>query len=125
MSNHFPAVPADLGLASIFYSVSFPTPFGDSPLNFTGGENSFGPFTNSGSGPAFNFDTPGTFGTFDQDAIEAVIATSVTNCCQALSEMSGVALATVQADVRVTRNWVWRDTDGFLLNYQDAMTYPV
>jgi hypothetical protein len=123
MSNHFPPVPSDLGLAGIFYNAVLPTPFGDSPLNFTGGTATYSPIT-QGTSVQIGFNTPGDLGSFDQDTAEAAIATAVTDACQALADLSGVSPESVQAGVEIFRSWSWRDNSGFQLSYNDMMTYP-
>lgn len=129
MSNSFPSVPGDFELESIAYTLEN-IPFTSSAYvgyTYTGGSSSaisngiqpqIGPVT-------FTFDTPGSFGTFDQAAAEAAIAEMFTGCLQLVSVASGQPLATAQAAVTVQRVWTW--TDGTPSNTAvvwDTMTYP-
>ena len=127
MSNSFPAVPADLALASIEYDVAFPAPGqAATGLTFTGvtpilaGMGAFA----VGSLALFVFDTPGSFGTFDQTTAETALAALVTDACQFLADASGEALAAVQASVTVTRRWTWTDATANRATYADTMAYP-
>ncbi len=126
MSNNFPAVPGDLLLASLSYLAILPTVTiqAGSSLDFGAGVNSQLNYTAPNMGTGFTFVTPGTFGTFDQDAFETLFKSAITAIATVLSSMSGVALATVKAEVIVRRNWSWTDGSGFLLTWQDQMSYP-
>lgn len=126
MSNHFPAVPGDLLLASLSYLAILPTVTVQtgSALDFGSGVTSQLNFTSPNMGASFTFVTPGTFGTFDQDSFETLFASGVTSVCTVLSNMSGVALATVKGEVVIRRNWTWTDASGFTLTAQTQMSYP-
>lgn len=139
MSNNFPAVPNAFALASIVYSATFfPSPATNQGLpvsaqppvapamSFTGvattvtGISAF----NLGSLVVFAFETPGSFGTFDQAAAEAQVSLLLSDCCQFLVDATGQALAAIQADVTVSRHWTWTDGAGNAISYADTMTYP-
>lgn len=130
MANSFPPVPTDLLLGSLTYTTSFgsePAPSSAVPLTFTDTNTNFGGGLGglaSGSTITFTFPTPGTFGTFDQTTAEATIATLITDACQVLADLTGTPLATVQAAIKVARNWVWYDSAGNTATYADTMTYP-
>ena len=139
MSNHFPSVPGDLELASINYLVTTSifniNIVSGSPFYFSSdvsaqaiiaGVGNLAPLSGSGDIGQFlfQFDTPGTFGSFDQDSIETAISTSVTYACQSVADCSGQSLATIQSSITIYRSWIWNDGSGYQLTFQDTMTYP-
>lgn len=138
MSNHFPSVPS-MGLANLTYTAAFTTssPNGNptdlSAFNATGvtvDSSNYGLFYPGfgGLGHALvlsiNFDTPGDAGSFDQDATEELIASTLDSVAQAMADATGTDLATQQALLSVQRAWAWTDGTGFNLTYTDNMTYP-
>lgn len=129
MSNSFPPIPPDLVLASIEYDATFPTNAAPSlipDLSFTGVSTSVIALGAFGVGGlvAFYFDTPGSFGAFDQAAAETAVKMMATDCCQFITDITGIPLATVQAGVTITRRWTWTDTTGSTARYADTMVYP-
>lgn len=126
MANNFPAMPSDLGLFQLAYNASLPTPSyqSTSPLNFGTEVETQLVYSAPSIAVKFTFDPAGSTGTFDQDTVEAMIAAEVTSVCTVLSNMSGVPLAQVQAQVTVVRAWTWTDGAGYVAGWQDAMTYP-
>jgi hypothetical protein len=134
MSNHFPSIPGDLELSSIQYEVQGPSDFSvvsGSPFYFTSDVSASVTVAsvNAGLGNlsasfTFNFNTPGTFGSFDQDSIETGISDTVTAMCQAIADASGASLASIQAEVTINRGWGWNDASGYFLGFEDTMTYP-
>ena len=135
MSNSFPSLPSDLLLAQIQYTLPALSTLYDTPpvvYGFTGG-NSVGSGGISvqvelGNNPPicviFSFDTPGSFGTFDQTAAETAVAAVVTDICQLMADWELTTLAAIQATVTVPRTWTWTDSAGYSLTYADTMTYP-
>jgi hypothetical protein len=127
MSNHFPAVPSDLALASIQYIANMGQVNGaPSDLTFTGVSTTISNLSDSASSllqATFMFVTPGDAGSFDQDSVESAISTVLDEVCQAVSNSNGKTLTETQAEVTVYREWLWTDMS-FSLQYQDTMTYP-
>jgi hypothetical protein len=70
------------------------------------------------------FNTPGTYGTFDQTTFEADLAASITAICQLQADALGQTLAEVQTGITVTRQWGWSNGSGGSAGYSDTMTYP-
>lgn len=133
MSNHFPtSAPGDLELVTIQYDIVVSPNYS----SITAGAFYFSSDVSSGVAIGgnnypgtmpllqFGFDTPGTFGSFDQDTVEAAIATWVTSQCQSIADVTGQTLADVQAEVTINRNWAWTDSGGYYLTYSDTLSYP-
>jgi hypothetical protein len=93
------------------------------PLNFSADVTSQLTYSVPVLGVMFTFDTPGSFGTYDQAAVETDFAQAITAVCGVLASMSGVALADLQAQVTVTRAWTWTTGTSNVIT-QDAMAYP-
>jgi hypothetical protein len=125
VSNSFPAPPANWELASISYATVLPRPAlqPGAPLDFGAGVTGQLTYSAPVLGVMFTFDTPGSFGTYDQATVETDFAQAITSVCGVLSSMSGVALATLQAQVTVSRAWTWT-AGGNSVTTQDAMAYP-
>lgn len=125
MSNNFPAVPADLVLAVVQYTASFPSVTPQSP--FTGTSVSMGGGLMNLGGPGsltFQFATPGSFGTYDQTAAETSVKKVLTDVCQLIADITGQTLAQVQAVVTVHRTWIWQDAAANNATFSDSMPYP-
>lgn len=128
MSNHFPAVPTDFVLASVEYDITFPPPTQVTPdLIFAGVITIPSGASILSSGNAlmiFQFTTPGSFGTFDQDAAETAIKIQLTDICQFMANSTGATLAQVQEAVKLIRHWAWTDAAGNMAAFTDTVTYP-
>jgi len=129
VANNFPAVPSGLLLTSVEYAASFGQASQATPaaLSFTGTSIQFGGAFNAlggGSAVEYVFNTPGTFGSFDQTTAEANIKTLMTNACQVLVTITGIPLATIQAAVSISRRWTWTDAAGSRAVFTDTLTYP-
>jgi hypothetical protein len=125
VANSFPAPPANWELASVSYSTVLPKPVmqPSAPLDFGAGVTGQLTYSVPVLGAVFSFDVPGSFGAYDQAAVEGALAQAITAVCQVLASMSGTALADLQAQVRVTRAWTWA-TGASSVVTQDEMTYP-
>lgn len=129
MSNSFPSVPADLALSSITYVVNFDGPIGGGvsfgpALTFDGvTTGSIGALAALGGagGIQFTFQTPGSFGAFDQTAAETALTQTVSAIFSLMSVISGVPVDTMAADVSVSRIWTWTDSAGNHATYTDTM----
>lgn len=132
MANNFPALPALL-LSSVTYTAQIVNPGQNWP---TGGfdvagvtvenvqigasQEQTGIFT-----ATFQFATPGTPGSFDQDAAETQLVSVLNDLAQAVATTGGLPLSAVQALTLVTRLWTWTDSGGsYHATWQDSMTYP-
>lgn len=77
---------------------------------------------------AFTFTPAGSYGTFDQGAVEAGIASMLNGMCAAWGAVTGLTTAAVQAAVTVTRVWTFANpvlgTAGPQFTLTDQMTYP-
>lgn len=127
MANNFPAVPADLALASVEYDVVFPQGSDlAAGLTFTGVTTLLTAARALATGQlaVFYFDTPGDFGAFDQDAAEAALVTLLDDCVQFLSDATGDAVSIIKPQVTVTRLWTWQDPGGSSASFTDSMAYP-
>lgn len=129
MANHFPVMPGDLQLSTLNYVAEFPTvvPLTSSSPFYFGAQvtsNLLTVFQAGAWGMSFVFPAPGNVGTFDQDAVETAMKSWLTSVCQAISISSGEPLTTVQAAIKVNRQWSWIDASGFQLTYTDTMVYP-
>lgn len=130
MANNFPPIPSDLALASLEYDAAFGStsqPGSASALMFDGTSVQFGGVFGAlggGSAVLYTFSTPGSFGSFDQTTAETIIAKVLTDACQVLADLTGIAQATIQSAVTITRRWTWIDTNGNRAAYADTMTYP-
>lgn len=126
MANSFPAPPSGWQLAQVSYQATLPQPELQvgAALNFGAGVTTYLSYSVPVLGLVFAFGTPGTTGNFDQSAVEGALANAVTAVCQVLSNMSGVALATVQAGVVISRTWEWRTPAGDAINTSDTVSYP-
>ena len=131
MSNSFPPVPTDFDLLAITYTLTgLPSAgTGNIAYTFTGGyvggvNNGVGPDSGSGNPSVqFVFDTPGSFGTFDQTDVEVVVTALFNDFCQTAADSVGQTLAEVQIACAVERQWTWNDPAGYVLYYTDtAMT---
>lgn len=127
MSNNFPAVPADIRLCQLTYVAILPGPAlaPGSALDFGSEVSTQLVYSAPNLGASFTFATPGQFGTFDQQAFEAMLSQSVTAVVEVLAGMSGQDAGALQAQVNVVRSWQWTDGSGYQLSWQDQMTYPV
>jgi len=126
MANNFPAVPGGFALSQLSYQAVLPHPDAQpgGPIDFGAGVNSYLTYSVPVLGLVFTFTEPGSFGAFNQAAVEGGLAAAITGVCEVLTSMSGVALATLQAQVTVTRSWEWQNgTSSF--STQDTMAYPV
>ena len=126
MTNSFPSPAADMQLASVEYLAMLPgvTIQPGSALDYGSGVRGQLTYTVPNLGAAFTFAVPGSFGTFDQAAFETALKNSVGAVLGVLSGMSGEAVATLQGQVEVRRNWAWTNAAGYQLAWQDTMAYP-
>jgi hypothetical protein len=124
-NSFFPAPPANWELAAVSYSTVLPTPVmqAGAALDFGAGVHGQLTYSVPVLGAVFAFDTPGSFGAYDQGAVEGALAQAVTAVCQVLASMSGTALADLQAQVTVTRAWTWASGTSSVVT-QDEMAYP-
>lgn len=129
MTNNFASVPNDFQLAGIEYWVTFgvhgtlngiPQLFSGVTAVMTGNQQSL----NNYHLVMFQFDTPGSSGSFDQTAAESYISKIVTDLCQLLADFLGISLATVQSTTTINRNWAWTDANGSAAEFTDQLTYP-
>jgi hypothetical protein len=125
MSNSFPAPPSNWELGSVSYSAVLPAPTlqPGAALDFGAGVRSLLAYSVPILGVVFVFDVPGSFGTFDQAAVEGDFAQAVTAVCGVLASMSGAVLADLQSEVVITRTWSWT-TGVSSVSTSDTMTYP-
>lgn len=129
MSNSFPPVPTDLQLQNITYMLNFG---GNSPvtgpsLTFSGVTTGmYGAIVGLGSegGIEFTFNTPGTFGGFDQTSAETEIKTIVGGIFQLMSDITGVPVTTLETNFSISRRWTWTDAGGNQATYTDRLVYP-
>lgn len=126
MTNNFPTPPTDVQLRSVSYTMNFGaitlTP-GDS-LTFTGGStNLFGAVVGLGNagGLMFSFDTPGSFGSFDQTTIESGMMKIGMDIFQLMSDLTGQSIPSLSANFSVERTWTWVDAAGNTATYTDTM----
>lgn len=125
MANSFPAPPGNWELESVAYSAVLPAPVLEpgSALDFGAGVTGHLVYSVPVLGLVFTFGTPGSFGAYDQDTVEAGLKQAVTGVCEVLAAMSGAALADLQAQVTVTRSWTWTSGD-VSVGTADTMAYP-
>lgn len=127
MANNFPAVPTDLELRSVLYTLDFGT--GSSPalgpsLIFDGVSTTImGAISGlGGSGSIqFEFTSPGSFGSFDQEAAETAMAKITTDIFQLMTDLTGVPIPILMQNFCVNRTWTWADAAGNTATYTDAM----
>lgn len=133
MSNHFPAIPGDLAVSQIMYFATGQNAeiSSSSPFYFASGVQSVGgPLNPQGNIGQWNFSftTPGEYGTFDQDTVEAAIARVITDLAQSGVDNYGVPLADIQATISVSRTYFFTSPSNMNnwpgLYYNDTMTYP-
>lgn len=73
----------------------------------------------------FSFNTPGNPGNFDQDNIESGLGSYLTLMAQGLAMAAAVSLATVQANIRVTRAWTLTGPAGWsTVTFTEVIPYP-
>lgn len=130
MSNHFPALPTDLNLQSVVYTMNFDiSSMSVIPaLQFTGVSTFlFGALTSLGNqgGVQFTFNSPGTVGSFDQDKAEAALTQLATAVFQLVAALTGQSLSKLAANFSVNRNWSWIDSSGATASYIDQMPYTI
>lgn len=107
MSNHFPATPADAGVSSIVYRVSI-SDSGEaaspSPLHSASATTTI---DTAGYHPTFtvSFPTPGSYGSWNQDAFEAALNTHIDALCSEFATSLGVPLSDVKSSVSIQRTW--------------------
>ena len=125
MANSFPPPPGGWALAQVSYSAVLPAPTlqPGSALDFGAGVSGHLVYSVPVLGTVFGFDVPGTFGAYDQATVEAGLKQAITGVCTVLADMSGTALATLQAEVTVTRQWTWA-SGGVSVMTSDTMAYP-
>jgi hypothetical protein len=125
MSNSFPPPPSGWQLAQVSYQAVLPHPDArpGGPLDFGAGVHGQLAYNTPVLSMVFAFDTPGSFGAFDQAAVESGFAQAITGVCQVLASMSGAALAGLQAQVTVTRSWNWA-AGASGVTTADTMAYP-
>jgi hypothetical protein len=125
MSNNFPSVPTDYQLQSIDYQLNFNVGVSPGPaLTFAGVSTStWGGFSSlgAGGGMQFTFATPGALGSFDQTAAETALAKVVADIFQLMTDITGVAVATLEQNFSVARRWTWVDAAGNTATYTDTM----
>lgn len=113
MANRFPPVPPGLKLAGVTYSVSFPAEFVPGPASvFTMAGVSVTPMAWFGAGTwgmKFQFDSPGSAGSFDQDAVESAMTSWLNFTAQAVSVITGYPAPLIAAGIAVSRAWSWTD----------------
>lgn len=127
MSNSFPQVPAGLQLSSVQYTLSFTAgsvPVSPDPSAVSVSLGGALQALNSPGSVQYAFGTPGAFGAFDQDVVEAGLRQVVTDVCQLIATVSGQQLAAVQARAVITRMWNWADQAGDSASYTDTLSYP-
>jgi hypothetical protein len=127
VSNNFPDKPDDFELYQITYQAILPhpglTPY--SPLNFTGVTGVLS-YSVPVIGLIFAFDTPGSYGSYDQAEVEGGLAGAVVAICDVLEAMAGVPSFTLQQQVQVIRTWTWQSgTSGLQFSVTDQMPFPV
>lgn len=125
MANSFPPPPSGWQLAQVSYQAVLPHPEArpGGPFDFGAGVSAYLTYSVPVLGLVFAFTEPGSFGAFDQAAVEAELASAVTAVCGVLAGMSGAPLADLQAQVSVTRAWEWRNGTS-AVSTADAMAYP-
>jgi hypothetical protein len=133
MSNHIPTIPGSWNLQSVLYKISTTylsnfAPASGSTLDWSPAVNSTIPSVASNEVIEFmfNFITPGTLGSFDQDTAETQIKAFATDYCTALNDFFGDSLSNVKASVTITREWTWVDasTGNYTTTLTDTLTYP-
>ena len=126
MSNSFPAVPGGFALAQVSYQAVMPRPdlVPGTSLDFGAGVSTQLSYMTPVIGLVFSFTAPGSFGSFDQAAVEAALSGAVTQILQVLAGMSGAALAGLQSQTSVIRTWEWQNGTGAAFATQDTMAYP-
>lgn len=132
MANSFPTVPSDLQLVSITYMLNFNGPVGGgvpvgSNLTFTGvTTNTIGALGALGGsgGIQFTFDTPGSFGSFDQTAAETALAGVIQGVFSLMSVITGESISSFASELSVIRQWYWTDGSGNTATYADTMPLP-
>jgi hypothetical protein len=138
MTTAIPVPPTDWELAQVTYSVTSSLAqsglSASSPFSFIGGDAPVSTAIQLGNSGqlfpplifTFSFATPGSLGTFDQAAVEADIAATVTGFLTALAVISGLALAGLQEAVTVNRSWMFYSAadSGNNSTYNDTMAYP-
>lgn len=125
MANSFPVPPTGWQLSQVSYQAVLPHPDlqAGAALDFGTGTTTLLTYSVPVLGLAVVFATPGSFGTFDQTTIEAGLTNAITGVLNVLANMSGVALATLESQVTVTRIWEWISSDGTAVTTSDTMTY--
>jgi hypothetical protein len=125
MSNSFPSPPSGWQLESVSYQAVLPHPEAQpgGPVDFGAGVTTHLTYSVPVLGLVFVFTEPGSFGAFDQVAVEAELASAITAVCGVLAAMSGAVLADLQSQVTVTRTWQWNNGDSGV-STSDTMTYP-
>jgi hypothetical protein len=126
MSNNFPSIPTDFGLFQLTYMLNLPG-------LLTSNDGTFNLITDvSGTGAPsaypmeFQFNTPGTVGTFDQTTFESDIVTAVTALCQSIADVTGETLAEVQAQTSIGRTWQFASASNFAwqATFTDTVPFP-
>lgn len=131
MSNHFPDALADFQLNALTYSVSGMAPslninFGSGVLSTPSPVDSITSLVVEPFDVTYDF-PGGDIGEFDQDTVEAAVATVIDTILTLEASILGVTLAEIQATYPVTiqRNWTFNSaSQPAAYTWQDTLTYP-
>lgn len=131
MANHFPSLPT-FELASVTYTFALiddsytqdGNGFSVSGMSYPsalwlGAPNTLGTFLQL----TLPFDTPGTFGSFDQDTAETTIKSIANGMAQLMADTSGATLAAIKATINIYRNWTWAGTGGYSTTFSDTLSF--
>lgn len=129
MPNHFPAIPEDLAINNVTYTLNFGTSMIQviPALQFEGvATNMFGALNSLGNqgGVQFTFTTPGNPGTFDQDAVEVGLYQLAGAVFNLMHVLTGQDIPALMQSFCVQREWVWSDSAGNQASYVDQMPVP-
>lgn len=130
MANHFPDPPAtsSMALSGVVYSCTINEP-GQSALATQYGSNP--DFSFSGTelwnvGPVYEIqlNTPGQWGSFDQDTFEGQLAALLNATAALVAADAGVTLTEAQGWITVNRMWEWTINGVGAFTTTESMPYP-